>query len=105
MAAAEEREESKHVEQEGDHRTEILSGSDLTDQRLGPERGFGEGQGGIGHNLSQEAPQAFAQAVVDVDAFDLRVPPPRREPPASAARRKTREVYVVVPALLSFGTE
>jgi hypothetical protein len=23
--------------------------------------------GGIGHNLSQEAPQAFAEAVVDVD--------------------------------------
>ena len=23
--------------------------------------------GGIGHNLPQEAPQAFAQAVVDVD--------------------------------------
>jgi hypothetical protein len=44
VAAAEEREESKHVEQEGYHRTEILSGSDLTDQRLGPGRGFGEGQ-------------------------------------------------------------
>jgi hypothetical protein len=44
VAAAEEREESKHVEQEGDHRTEILSGSDLTDQRLGSGRGFGEGQ-------------------------------------------------------------
>jgi pimeloyl-ACP methyl ester carboxylesterase len=26
-------------------------------------------QGGIGHNLPQEAPQAFAQAVVDVDAY------------------------------------
>jgi pimeloyl-ACP methyl ester carboxylesterase len=25
--------------------------------------------GGIGHNLPQEAPQAFAQAVIDVDAF------------------------------------
>ncbi len=25
--------------------------------------------GGIGHNLPQEAPQAFAQAVVDVDSF------------------------------------
>jgi len=25
--------------------------------------------GGIGHNLPQEAPQAFAQAVVDVDGF------------------------------------
>ena len=24
--------------------------------------------GGIGHNLPQEAPQAFAQAIVDVDA-------------------------------------
>jgi hypothetical protein len=26
-------------------------------------------KGGIGHNLPQEAPQAFAQAVVDVDSF------------------------------------
>jgi pimeloyl-ACP methyl ester carboxylesterase len=26
-------------------------------------------EGGVGHNLPQEAPQAFAQAVVDVDAF------------------------------------
>jgi pimeloyl-ACP methyl ester carboxylesterase len=26
--------------------------------------------GGIGHNLPQEAPQAFTQAVIDVDAFD-----------------------------------
>jgi hypothetical protein len=25
--------------------------------------------GGIGHNLPQEAPRAFAQAVVDVDGF------------------------------------
>jgi hypothetical protein len=25
--------------------------------------------GGIGHNLPQEAPQAFSQAVVDVDSF------------------------------------
>jgi pimeloyl-ACP methyl ester carboxylesterase len=25
--------------------------------------------GGVGHNLPQEAPQAFAQAVVDVDRF------------------------------------
>jgi pimeloyl-ACP methyl ester carboxylesterase len=25
--------------------------------------------GGIGHNLPQEAPQAFAQAIVDVDHF------------------------------------
>jgi hypothetical protein len=25
--------------------------------------------GGVGHNLPQEAPQAFAQAVVDVDGF------------------------------------
>jgi len=25
--------------------------------------------GGVGHNLPQEAPQAFAQAVFDVDAF------------------------------------
>ena len=26
-------------------------------------------KGGIGHNLPQEAPQAFAKAVVDVDHF------------------------------------
>ena len=25
--------------------------------------------GGVGHNLPQEAPQAFAQAIIDVDAF------------------------------------
>jgi pimeloyl-ACP methyl ester carboxylesterase len=25
-------------------------------------------EGGIGHNLPQEAPEAFAQAVIDVDA-------------------------------------
>jgi hypothetical protein len=25
--------------------------------------------GGIGHNLPQEAPQAFAQAVIDVDKY------------------------------------
>ena len=26
-------------------------------------------EGGVGHNLPQEAPQAFAQAVMDVDSF------------------------------------
>jgi len=26
--------------------------------------------GGVGHNLTQEAPEAFAKATVDVDAFD-----------------------------------
>jgi pimeloyl-ACP methyl ester carboxylesterase len=25
--------------------------------------------GGVGHNLPQEAPQAFAQAVIDVDGY------------------------------------
>ena len=44
VAAEEEREESKQVEQEGDHRAEILSGSVPTDQRLAAGRGFGEGQ-------------------------------------------------------------
>src|SRR6267378_3961389 len=43
VAAEEEREESKQVEQEGDHRAEILSGSAPTDQRLAAGRGFGEG--------------------------------------------------------------
>jgi pimeloyl-ACP methyl ester carboxylesterase len=27
-------------------------------------------EGGIGHNLPQEAPQVFAQAVVDADSFN-----------------------------------
>jgi pimeloyl-ACP methyl ester carboxylesterase len=27
--------------------------------------------GGIGHNLPQEAPQAFAQAVIDVDGYSV----------------------------------
>ncbi len=26
-------------------------------------------EGGVGHNLPQEAPQAFAEAIVDVDRF------------------------------------
>jgi len=26
-------------------------------------------EGGVGHNLPQEAPQAFAQAVVEVDEY------------------------------------
>jgi pimeloyl-ACP methyl ester carboxylesterase len=26
-------------------------------------------EGGVGHNLPQEAPRAFAQAIADVDAF------------------------------------
>jgi pimeloyl-ACP methyl ester carboxylesterase len=26
-------------------------------------------EGGVGHNLPQEAPQAFVQAIVDVDAY------------------------------------
>jgi pimeloyl-ACP methyl ester carboxylesterase len=29
--------------------------------------------GGVGHNLPQEAPQAFAQAVKDVDGFQASV--------------------------------
>jgi hypothetical protein len=32
------------VEQEGEHRAQILSGSAPTDQRLAVNRGFGEGQ-------------------------------------------------------------
>jgi len=26
-------------------------------------------EGGVGHNLPQEAPQAFAEAAIDVDGF------------------------------------
>jgi hypothetical protein len=74
MAAAEEREESKHVEQEGDHRIEILSGSDLTDQRLGPGRGFGEGQDTIDgalHNI-REAIELCLEDVGRVQALRTR---------------------------------
>ena len=60
MTAAEEREESKHVEQEGDHRTESLSRSGPRDQRLGPGRGFGEGQAIVGG-----PDQAVGATVVD----------------------------------------
>jgi hypothetical protein len=31
--------------------------------------GAGSIQGGVGHNLPQEAPLAFAQPVVDVDGY------------------------------------
>src|SRR5207253_401470 len=40
VAAAEEREKSKQVEQEDDHRAEILSGSAPTDQQLAAGRGL-----------------------------------------------------------------
>ena len=40
MAAAEEWEESKQAEQEGDHRVRIFSGSEPTDQPLGRRAGF-----------------------------------------------------------------
>jgi hypothetical protein len=40
VAAADEREESKEVEQEGDHRAGILSGSEPTDQPLGQRTEF-----------------------------------------------------------------
>src|SRR3989441_3096118 len=49
MAAAEQREKSKQVEEEGDHRAEIVSGSAPTDQRLAAGGGFGEGQVRGGH--------------------------------------------------------
>jgi pimeloyl-ACP methyl ester carboxylesterase len=31
-------------------------------------------KGGVGHNLHEEAPQAFAEAVVEVDGYDRRWP-------------------------------
>jgi len=40
VAAAEEGEEMKQVEQEGDHRAGIVSGSEQTDQLLGCRTGF-----------------------------------------------------------------
>jgi hypothetical protein len=42
VAAAQEREEPEKVEQGGDHRAQILSGSKPTDQPLGCGRSFGE---------------------------------------------------------------
>src|SRR6267378_276468 len=44
VAAAEEREEAKQVEQEGDHRAVIVAGSELTVHPLARRRNFGEGQ-------------------------------------------------------------
>jgi hypothetical protein len=44
VAAAEDREEPEKVEQKGDHRTEIASGSGLRDQQLAHLPAFGEGQ-------------------------------------------------------------
>ena len=45
VAAEQELEESKQVEQEKDHRAGIVSGSEPTDQPLAGGCGFGEGQG------------------------------------------------------------
>jgi hypothetical protein len=44
VAAAEEREEPKEVEQDADHRGGIFSGSKPIDQPLAAGRSFGEGQ-------------------------------------------------------------
>jgi hypothetical protein len=44
VAAAEEREEAKQVEQEGDHRAVIVAGSELTVHPLARRRSSGEGQ-------------------------------------------------------------
>jgi len=41
VAAAEEREEAKQVEQEGDHRAGIVAGSELTVHPLARRRNFG----------------------------------------------------------------
>jgi hypothetical protein len=46
VAAAKEREETKQVEEEGDHRAEILSGSEPTDQLLGCRIDFWRRTGG-----------------------------------------------------------
>ena len=61
MAAEEDGEEPKQVEQEGDHRAEIVSGSGLTDQPLAGGRGFGEGQ------LAEILHQPFVRRVFDRD--------------------------------------
>jgi len=45
MAADAERQEPKQVEQESDHRAEIVAGSEPTDQPLDRRARFGEGQG------------------------------------------------------------
>src|SRR5438094_2619140 len=50
MAAEQEGEESKQVEQQGDHRAGIVSGSEPTDQPLAADRGFGEGQAGSAYS-------------------------------------------------------
>jgi hypothetical protein len=47
MAAAEAREEPKQMEEEGDHRNEIISGSGLTDQPLTGRTEFWRRTGGV----------------------------------------------------------
>jgi hypothetical protein len=67
VAAEEEREESKHVEQEGDHRAEILSGSAPTDQRLAAGRGFGEGQGDTRMTVGRDEPVMVGVELIQRD--------------------------------------
>jgi hypothetical protein len=47
VTTAEDRQESQQVEQEGDHRAEIVAGSAPTNQSFGAGRSFGEGQAGL----------------------------------------------------------
>src|SRR2546428_11484558 len=90
MAAAKEREESK-VEQEGDHRAEILSGSAPTDQRLAAGRGFGEGHRRLerqrkvvlDHRVQARDLFGFVVAVDDC-LFDQPIEPRFAEPRAAA---------------------
>ena len=59
VAAAEEREESKQVEQEGDHRAEIVSGSEPTDQRLARRPRFWRRTGSWRSRLLQRDPDTL----------------------------------------------
>ena len=43
--------------------------SAYADEVLRASTSTGRSTGGVGHNLPQEAPQAFAQAVIDVDTY------------------------------------
>jgi len=58
VATAEEREESKQVEQKGDHQAGILSGSESTDQPLGRRTEFWRGTAYAGdRDFTQELPR------------------------------------------------
>src|SRR6267143_2129594 len=83
VAAAEEREEPKEVEQDADHRAGIFSGSKPIDQPLAAGRSFGEGQVWSSRTTSlvrrrrKESVEVGTESINVDDAFTKRVAPAR----------------------------